>query len=268
MEHKREVFPNAPLAFVTCEIRFPLAPRLANDESFEALAETFAGTFPIPEQEKNYTITIHPDGEPAIESNAVPRFRFLNKARTMSIVATQNSLAVETTDYDEWDSFKVTILRAIEAVASLAKITGVERVGLRYIDEVRVPENIADASGWQGWISEDVLGHLELIAGYIPESSQKAIHLKGPTGQLMVRYAALNGGGVVSDQPLKRRTPALDGPFFVIDTDSHRDTPNEEMLNFDPEVLAPVLDDLHKPAGDIFHGAITERSRQHFRRKV
>ena len=268
MEDKREVFPNAPLAFVTCEIRFPLVPRLAHDESLEALADAFADAFPIPEQEKNYTVTIHPDGEPAIESNPVPRFRFLNKARTMSIVATQNSLSVETTDYDEWDSFKAAILQAIETVASLAKVTGVERIGLRYIDEIRVPEEIADASGWRGWISEDVLGPLELIAGYIPDSSQKAIHLTGPTGQLTVRYAALNGGGVVSDQPLKRRTPVLDGPFFVIDTDSHRDTPNEEMLNFDPEELAPVLDDLHKPAGEIFHGAITERSRQHFRRKA
>ena len=268
MEDTREVFPNAPLVFVTCEIRFPLAPRLARYESFEALADAFAVVCPIPEQDKNHAITIRADGQPAVESNLAPSFRFFNRARTMSIVVTQVSLSVETTDYDVWDSFRSDILLAIEEVAGLAKIAGVERIGLRYIDEIRVSEEIADVSGWQGWLNEDVLGHLEPIAGYVPQSAQKAIHLKGPSCQLTVQYAALNGGGVVSDQPLKRRTPARDGPFFVIDTDSYRDTPNEEMLKFDPGELAPVLDDLHQPAGEVFHWSITEKTRQHFRRET
>lgn len=264
MEYKREVFPNAPLAFVTCEIRFPLAPRLVHDESIEALAEALADTLPVRVHE-NYRVSIQSGDEQPVESD-LNRFRFLNKARTTSVAVTQDSLSVETTDYDEWRNFKAIVLQAIEAVEDMTRIAGVERIGLRYIDEIRVPEEFGDVSGWRGWISDDVLGHLDVLAGYSPESSQRIVQLIGPTGQLTIRYAALSGGGVISDGPLKRLTPATEGPFFVIDTDSHRYTPDEEMLNFSIDTLSPILDDLHEPAGTVFYRAVTDKTRQHFRR--
>ena len=37
----REVYPHAPLVFVTCEMRFPLAPSLGSDATLEALTAAF-----------------------------------------------------------------------------------------------------------------------------------------------------------------------------------------------------------------------------------
>lgn len=37
------------------------------------------------------------------------------------------------------------------------------------------------------------------------------------------------------------------------------------MLSFSPEVLAPVLDELHDPVGAMFQNAITDKSRALFR---
>ena len=260
MSYAREVFANAPLAFVACEIRFPLAPKLTGDGSLESLTEVFADTLPIPE-----VATFGSIPEMDALGDRERQLRFLNKERTTSVSVTWNSLVVETTDYGEWEDFKPVVLEAVRAVEESVKIAGAERVGLRYIDEIRIPGKITDVSGWTGWINDDVLSHLDPMPDYTPESFQTVIELSGPSGQIVVRYAALDGVGVVSGEPLKRRSQTTEGPFFVIDTDSYRDVPGEEMLGFTTEVLSPVLDELHEPVGTMFQNAITDKSRALFR---
>ena len=157
------------------------------------------------------------------------------------------------------------MLQAIAATTGITRIVGVERIGLRYINEIRVPDQVADASGWKGWIDDGIVSHLEPITGYTAESSQTIIDLRGEGGRMVARYAALSGSGVVSDQPLRRRTPATVGPFFVIDTDSYRETSGEAMLECTTDALDPVLDELHEPVGELFQRTITDRSRKLFR---
>ena len=259
----REVFANAPLAWAACEIRFPLVPSLTSDESFGSLTEAFFDTFPIP----RLSVIVPPTG--TLDTHGSERqFRFLDKSHTMSVSLTRSSLLVETTDYKDWDSFRSVITGSLEAVTHLARIVGVERVGLRYIDEIRVSEVLEDALRWKGWISEEVLGHLQPIPGYAPKSSLTEVHLTKGSSGLTVRYAALTGRGVVSDEPLKRRYPVQEGPFFVIDTDSFRDTPGEEMLSCDADDLIHILDELHDPIGTIFQRAITDKLRKQFRGRI
>ena len=254
MEYAREVFANAPLAFVVCEIRFPLAPRLVTDDSLIALTDAFTEVLPVPEEERT-------------EDGGERRFRFLDPQRTVSVVVARDSLSVETTHYTEWAQFRGAVLRVIRTVAARARIAGVERVGLRYINEIRVPESISDISRWRGWISDDVLGPLGVVPGYSPESFQTITHLRGGPNQLIVRCAALVGSGVVSDEPLRRRIAADESPFFVIDTDSYCDTPGEQMTAFAAEDLGSILDGLHQPLAALFHRAITEKSRELFRKE-
>ena len=181
------------------------------------------------------------------------------------MAVTRRSVSVEVTHYNGWDRFKPRVLRAIEATTEIAPIVGVERIGLRYINEIRVPDEVADASGWKGWIDEGIVSPLEPIPGYTAESSQTVIDLRGEGGRMVARYAALVGSGVVSDEPLRRNTPATVGPFFVIDTDSYRETPGEEMLDCTSETLDSVLDELHEPLGELFQRTITDKSRNLFR---
>ena len=260
MSYQREVFANAPLAYVACEVRFPLAPSLTGEDSLMSFATAFADTLPIPE-----VATFLPSPDMDAGEGPERQLRFLDKARTASVAVTRRSVSVEVTHYDGWDHFKPRVLQAIEATTGIAPIVGVERIGLRYINEIRVPDEVADASGWKGWIAEGVVSHLEPIPGYTAESSQTVIDLRGEGGRMVARYAALVGSGVVSDEPLRRKTPATVGPFFVIDTDSYRETPGEEMLACTSEALDPVLDELHEPLGELFQRTITDKSRNLFR---
>ena len=252
MEHTREVFANAPLAFVVCEIRFPQAPRLASDEAFIALTDAFAGTLAIPEEERT-------------DNGAERRFRFLDRRRRLSVVVARDALWVETTDYTEWTDFKPFVLEAVDVVAATARVVGVERIGLRYINEIRVPEQITDVTQWKRWISDEMLGPVDGIPGYTPAGFQAMTQLTRGNAHLHVRCAALVGSGVVSDQPLRRRTPVEEGPFFVIDTDSYTETPGEDMGDFTTQDLDPALDDLHEPLEALFHRAISDELREVFR---
>lgn len=258
--YQREVFANAPLAYVACEVRFPLAPSLTGEESLKSFATAFADTLPIPE-----IATFLPSPEMDVGDGPERQLRFLDKARTVSVAVTRRSVSVEATHYDGWGSFKPSVLQAIAATTGITRIVGVERIGLRYINEIRVPDQVADASGWKGWIDDGIVSHLEPITGYTAESSQTIIDLRGEGGRMVARYAALSGSGVVSDQPLRRRTPATVGPFFVIDTDSYRETSGEAMLECTTDALDPVLDELHEPVGELFQRTITDRSRKLFR---
>lgn len=260
MSYQREVFANAPLAYVACEVRFPLAPSLTGEDSLVSFATAFSDTLPIPE-----VSTFRPSPEMDAGEGPERQLRFLDKARTASVALTRRSVSVEATHYDGWAHFKPRVLHAIEATRGIAPIVGVERIGLRYINEIRVPGSVADASGWKGWIDDDIVSHLEPIPGYTAESSQTVIDLRGQSGRMVARYAALIGGGVVSDQPLRRKVPANQGPFFVIDTDSYRETPGEEMLECTSEALDPVLDELHEPLGELFQRTLTDKSRNLFR---
>lgn len=261
----REVFPKAPLEFVACEIRVPIAPKLVREDTFEALTDELADVLPIPDQEQVQTLAIIAGRDGGVETER--RYRFLNRERTASAVVSRNAITVETTDYQEFSDFRSLVLRVADAVAATTKIVGIERVGLRYIDEVRVRDEITDASGWRSWLSDEVLGVLSVGEGYQTDGFQTVLRLTGEdsTG-VVLRYAAMVGDGVVGDGPLRRRAPAAIGPFFVIDTDSYRTSPGPYMEDFEHDRIADVLDLIHRPAGMLFHRAITDRLREEFRR--
>ncbi len=261
MGYTREVYANAPLVFVTCEIRFPLVPRLTADDTLNRLVEQFADSLPIPA-----TATVEWTDDDADDGDETQRLlRFSNRDRTSSVVLTRTSLAIETTAYSEWPEFRSLIKHAVGVVASTARVAGVERVGLRYIDEIRVPEPIADASQWSDWVASDVLGHLRMAPEMSPASFTTAAALRNGNHHMLIRYAAMVGSGVVGDRPLRRRTQPPEGPFFVIDVDSYRDTSGSEMIDFDTEPVAGVLDELHEPIGKLFQRSITDRARELFR---
>lgn len=258
----REVFVNAPLAFVACEVRYPFTPRLTSDESFEALSEQLRAVLPVPSESPLQTVSLSPAGAAA---DTEPRFRFSDKVRTFSAAVGRSALVIETTHYTEYPKFRELLLAVLAAVDSVAAPVGVERVGLRYIDEIRVPRPITSVADWRGWIADDVLASLNLATGYAAKGMQTLVRLANGANDITLRYAALSGAGVVDDGPLRRRLPSADGPFFVIDTDSYWNDAEAGLIDYDVNQLLDLVDQLHEPVGVLFHRAITDQLRNEFR---
>ena len=267
MYENREVFPSAPLEFVAGEVRFPFAPQLSKDEAFESLGVALRPRFPLPERENRpQGLTISPEGMKPVDAHVL--WRFLNRKRTASISITPTSLTVETTDYEEYEQFRPSLSQGLQAIAALNAVVGIERIGLRYIDELRIPRQVDGPADWGGYVNGALLSPLSVVEGFDPVALESVIRLTtGPQRGLIMRYASLQGPGVVGGRPLKRRSQPATGPFFALDIDSYWSGEGEEVPDFVPEQVLETFDTLHEPVGVLFLRMITEQFKTEVARK-
>jgi uncharacterized protein (TIGR04255 family) len=256
----REIFRNSPLQYVVLEIKYPYAPRLRQNGTRDDILIDLDDVLPIVKQQQHMTMTGQLGGPVSQQVEQVPNA--YNTARTTRLAITANALTLDTTDYTTFEEFRRLAYRCLEALGKHAAPAAIDRVGLRYFDEVRVPDPIKDVRDWSGWVADPLV-----IAASI-DSGHQAVGLQGlvqyTTGQhrsLTLRFAAVPDGSMISDEPLKRRDSPQNGPFFALDFDSFWEPPVDVSPGWDLESLMTVIDELHVPVGTTFQTVITEKLR-------
>jgi len=258
----REVYPNAPLRLVTAEFRFPLSPTLASGDLLSALSKVLGGVLPIIEPvPQGLQVTFGAEPQPA--RMTAGGFRLLSRDRTAAVTVGAGRLAVETTVYEHWETFRESIEAALRAIGEeLQAIAGLDRVGLRYINEIRVPGASTSVERWMPYISGDLLAVAHLAAGHEIKAIQSALHLvTGDKEELLLRCGALEGHVVDDSGPLRLPSLPEDGPFFLLDIDSFW-TRLGVLEEFDAAVALAIADRIHEPVDGLFERAITERLRE------
>lgn len=267
MYPNREIFPNAPLALVAAEIRFTDAARLrqqqTKDEVTIALEERFPFAEPLQQAELNLNL-VAGGAQPQIQERVGAVLKNANSTETLTIMS--QSLTYETTAYASFEKLLEAVTAACDALDAAKVRPALQRVGLRYIDEVRVPEQVTDVRQWSTWINERLIGHLEVGPEDIPATGTQSVStydLGGGKG-LNFRLAALNQGPIVVPQFLKR--PAIpSGPFFVLDFDGFHDFTGQETVPLSAAVVRDSLSAVHVPCGTAFQRSITDEARKLFR---
>lgn len=263
MYNRREVYPNAPLALVAAEVRYTYAPRLRTPDVWDAIQMDLEEILPIrrPQQMK---VTMSVGAQQTISSQLEQVLRLTDRKSTTALTVTPEATTFETTAYSEYPQFRATLEKVLESIHAQGKVAAVERVGLRYIDEIRVPEPITDARSWADWVNPDLLAALAIGSGPVL-GAEGLIQYDLSDGRRMdLRWAAVDGQSIVGNDPLKRVVPPP-GPFFVLDWDSYMTTETEHILDFVPGALIDVVNQLHSPVGDAFQNTVTDRLRDHFR---
>lgn len=272
---EREVYPNAPLALVVVEVRFPseASGLLLNTTQQRRYRDLLGDHDWVIEGavQQEYELTLGP-GAPASQTvRTTPTPRFTIRDRTIAITAAPTSLRIETTRYRGYDSFRELLQQVFEATSAVARPDGIARVGLRYIDEIRVPGiNEGDFALWTEWV------HHSLIAPPHPDSLSElepAVGLWNGVAQygfgadryLVLRYGPGQGFAVNPGGPLRRLPKPSPGPFFVMDFDSYWEP--AELPEFDVPSLIDTCDLLHAPASAMFENFVTERLRNDVFRK-
>lgn len=266
MYPKREVFPNSPLALVAAEVRFTDAPRLRQAETLDAVAVAVESTLPVHQQAQNVVSVQILNGQPQVQMLTGRVMKSLDSTAAMSVFP--DHLTFETTDYLDFDAFKRAVLASVDAVISVGVTPAIQRVGLRYVDEIRVGDpKVADAREWGDWIDERLVDHLQLGPPHVPVSRAEGIVVYdlGDHRGLNFRFASLPSGAVVVTNNLVRRPYAEDVPFFVLDFDGYRDFVDLSARLLNTELVAESLDSVHGPAGAAFQNSITDRARELFR---
>jgi uncharacterized protein (TIGR04255 family) len=261
----REVFPNAPLALVAAEIRFTDAARLRQQETKDEIAIALEARFPITEplQQTNFNLTIG-GGPPQLQERLGVVLK--NTESTASMTIMSESLTYETTAYNSFDDLLEAVTAATEALIAAKVRPALQRVGLRYIDEVRVPEPVSDVRQWSRWINDRLLGHLAVGPDNFPAISTQTVSTYdlGEGRGFNFRCAALNQGTIVVPQHLKRAA-VESGPFFVLDFDGFHDFTNQDLVQLSADVVSDALSAVHVPCGAAFQRSITDEARTLFR---
>jgi uncharacterized protein (TIGR04255 family) len=254
-----EVYPNAPVALVTMEIRHPTTDSLTESSSRE-LKRLLVDHLPIERQAQDVGWGVTAPGQ-APTPTAERFVRYVNRDNTVAASMKTQAVVVETSAYTDFEKFCDIVMRVVDARAQVTSIVGVERIGLRYIVEIRVPVGVDGRIEWSNWIAEPLLGPQRIAPGdlVLTEWQGAAVYREPQPGKsLIVRYGPGVGQALDPSYHLRRIMPVQSGPYFLMDIDSFW-TPVGSIPEYNMDMLLSTFEDLYEPARIVFQEMLTSR---------
>lgn len=267
---EEEIYPNAPIVLMVAEIKHTAHGPLDEKQS-RIISEAVKETLPIRTEdvEQNLSFSAAPDGSmPQPQVSQTKALRWSSRDKRTVVTVRPDSISVETTKYRRYEDVRLLLEKSLTALADAIVPDGVTRIGLRYIDEIRVPSN--DDSGiprWDEWVDGSLLGphDIEIGQGLLPVRNEGASAFSGgDSTRLVLRYGAQDTYVVGSTPQLRRPLPAP-GPLFKLDIDSYWQP--EDIPAFAPARILAMADKLHSPVRSIFEGLITDKLRNEVLRR-
>ena len=220
-------FLNPPLALTVLEIRYPELSGGFEEETLHVVRQAVRGRLPLHESQTDDQVEVTPGAPAPVSVKRRPVLRFSSRDRTTALLVKQDALAIETTAYAGWSqSFRPLVEEATRALGDANPPDGVERIGLRYIDEIRV-RGVGEKPGdWKGYINEHLLAaaHPDMIpSGMQAQEWQGVVRYRtSASSTLVVRYGPQWGHAADPAGPTRRKNPPPPGHFFLLDRDIAR----------------------------------------------
>lgn len=251
-------YANAPVALVVFEVRHPV--RRLPEELSLCVGEAVREFAPIPRTD-NQTHLNPMTGEQRV----LRRTRFTSRKRDLAVAVSDETITVETTTHSTWLDLRRVIAAVLEPLAAQDAPSTMDRIGLRYFDEIRIPGT--SAPFWPDWIDAGLTGpRFPLPVDGFASSTQQGISvLANRSGNTMfaLRYGAADGPPAVqSNEALIRSNQPADGPFFFIDIDGSWELGAQETApEFTAAAILDLADQIHAPIRSLFEHLITDRLR-------
>ncbi|MFJ6844306.1 TIGR04255 family protein [Streptomyces griseoluteus] len=258
MGHRR-IYSNAPLALTVVELRHTLTPPL-NEEEQAALKKLLSDVFPIarPLESAAVNIPLNAVGQATTKLTIDPRY--MTRDSTTAVTFRADGIVVETTAYKRRSDLRELLRRAVEARLAVSAPDGMNRLGLRYINEIRA--DVDTPGDWSKWISPALTGMAELHVG--DTSRTQAWQGMATFGDqhcgVVLRHGNLDGYAVAPDGDLRRVTDPP-GPFYLLDLDSYW-TPDPDIPTLDWWNIEQRYDEAALSAYGLFEQLITDTYRE------
>ncbi len=210
---------NPPLVLVVAEIRHTETPLLTPGD-IAAMKQALVKILPIHETVATQDFEFVAGQMPRLTNKTTRLETFHSRDKKTKLSVGGSSLVLESFNYNGWSHFRDMLETALKARLLVSAIDGVTRVGLRYIDEVRVPTPEGGTPDWRHWIDPQLVApvpagmHLEL-------AQQQAVvqyRTEHPHETLNLRYGAVDGVSTVM-RPVTTDTNPV-GRYFLLDTDA------------------------------------------------
>lgn len=256
------------MQFVTFEVQYPMTPALARAEGRELVYDRLAEQFPLLETLNAVQIQFNlaagvapplPLPQPGQE------IRMTNRQRTTSVTVGAAIVRIEQAAHVQFSELRDLIAEVLDAVQDAARIHGLQRATLRYIDEIQHPD-AASPADWSGLVHPSLVGPIDLLDAPPMVTEGVVVFQLDAQHALRLAYGAQPAGVFAVDPngPLRIR-PRPPGPFFKLDTESTWLAPADDVP---PLVVADVVelaDRLHDPISNVFEATLTPQLRDFFR---
>ncbi len=263
--NEHEVYPSAPVVVATVEVRHTETSTLTQPER-RLVKEALQQWTPIQRSSKQLTVAVVQGAAAPAEQSFEEFPKYFSRDSMLAISFRKEAVVIEATRYDGWRAFSEVIAAAVSARSSIGLPDAAERVGIRYLNEIRPDEPVPVT--WGLWLDSSILGPIALSEPVGLEAKQwQGLAVYGPHEgrSLVLRYAPGEGQAVEAGQELVR-SRATPGPFMWIDIDSFW-THGASLPEFETAVLLAKCEELHAPLRSLFEKLITPKLRDEVLRR-
>jgi uncharacterized protein (TIGR04255 family) len=216
--YEPEQLPNAPLALVVAQIRFPPVLSIQTDEKLLAqFQDLLRDRYPFVYVGQQIGLNVGPQGIEQ-QQTAGRIYQFADADREWAVSLAVDSVALEARRYTDYEDFRRRIMSLIGAVKEVYRVAERLRLGLRYINEIRYPD-ASTVTDWIPLLRYELLGLLAKgeITPFVKSSLQE-LSLNLHNGGLTIRHGYVPQGTTVAPLPGERVQDA--GPFYLLDFDA------------------------------------------------
>ena len=185
--------------------------------------------------------------------------RITSRERTQIITAKPESFAIEVVDYLRFPDFRNLLVLASQAIDNVLQPDGIVRVGLRYINEISVDQQMPK---WDSWLDRSLLAP-ELPRQLTLTDWTGTARYQVTDDQFLVLQYRPSAGPVISPEGPLRRPWVPEGPIFMLDFDSFWQPDN--IPEFTSDRIGEVSDSLHSPLRGLFDSLCQPRLLKVFR---
>jgi uncharacterized protein (TIGR04255 family) len=244
---------NAQLALVVAQVQFPAILSIQADQALLArFQDRIRNKYPYLFLGQQFGFNIGPQGVEQPQQASSRLYQFADAEREWMVTLTANSIALETRDYTDYEDFSERLLRILASAQDVYKIPNRQRLGLRYVNEIRHP-NANSPEDWTSLINPQLLGILAnrdlspLIASSFQETS-----IRLDNGRLTLRHGHFAQGTTVAPSP--GEPPKDGGPFYLLDLDAY----DEEVTDLDAHTLDGLLESYNNTMFQLLRWGVQE----------
>ncbi len=248
------VFKHPPLAMALCQIQFSNVLDIADSTYVAPFHRAIRKEYPItvPVEQVAVQFSVGPAAPDIRQEARTRQWRFADPMDTWSVVLAQDFVALETRAYEDFEDFLTRLRRILQALVEHIQPALTTRIGLRYINEIRV-----DGRAWSAALRPELLGPLAVDA--FAETAYQAVQelrlVFPPSEGVTVRHGLFPGGTTVQPRP-GIETPTV--PFYLLDFDAYQEAQPFQSLGIDPDELCTHVARYNRVVRRLFRWSLTE----------